>query len=175
MSVFEIEGDVELITADNPVLIHSSAGNRFHLFNPNIIEVPIDRRHFLWVYPNTEHPGENRILRSVRDKWFALTLNSQVQKNAETWIIGYPGTVAKHLLDQKKYGEPNEENLKAVDNIKDSANLMMGLLELAEKHGFASYPVAEKVRQFRKMECFQGNADLQHYVEELAKRGFLTA
>jgi hypothetical protein len=175
ISVFEIDDDTDLITSDNPVSIHSSAGNRFNLFDPtNIIQVPIDRKHYLVVFPNTEHASENELFRGKRDKIFALSSNLSTEKNTEMWIIGFPGTLDKHLFDQKKYGEINEDNMAMVEKIKETASLMNELLKTAETYGFFSYQVADKVRAYRKMEALKGNHDLQHYVEELAKQGFLT-
>ncbi|RPD43402.1 DUF4238 domain-containing protein [Paracnuella aquatica] len=175
ISVFEVEGDIDLITSDNPVNIHSAVQNRFQLFDPtNIIQIPLDRRHFLFVFPNTEEAETNRINRGIRDKYFALTSNLQTQRSAEKWIIGYPGTVEKHFEDQQRYGEFNEENLKALKNMEQKAKLMVGLLAVAQANGFFSQAVANKVKEFRKLECFEGDHELNNLVLELAKHGFLT-
>lgn len=175
ISVFEVEGDIDLITSDNPVNIHSAVENPFHLFDPtNVIQVPLDRRHFLFVYPNTEESQTNRINRGIRDKYFALTSNLQTERQAEKWIIGFPETVEKHFEDQKKYGEFNEENLKVYENMKQKAKLSAELLSVAQANGFFSQAVANKVKEFRKLECFQGDHELNNIVVELAKRGFLT-
>jgi len=170
VSVFQIEGEIDLITSDNPVLIHSSSGNRFHLFDPsNVIQVPLDRRHFLYVFPNDEEPGKDKLFRGIRDKWFALTSNIQVQRNAEKWIIGFPGSVEKHLIDQTIYGTVNDENLEAVENIKQKAALMKELVKIAEEHGFFSQPVVDKVVAYKKMKLFEGDYDLEMIVAELLK------
>lgn len=134
ISVFEIKGDIELITSDNPVDIHSGVQNSFYLFDPtNVIQIPLDRRHYLFIYPNTEKGQSNKIFREVRDKTFALVLNHSIHKNAEMWIIGYPNTVEKHIKDQKKYNEPNEENEKWVEDIKEKVTVMKNLVETIEK------------------------------------------
>ncbi|RYX87599.1 DUF4238 domain-containing protein [bacterium] len=55
LSIIKITGDIELITSDNPVEIHSINKNPFNPFDPtNIIQLPIDNRHYLIIYPNTE-------------------------------------------------------------------------------------------------------------------------
>ncbi len=175
ISVFKIEGDIELITSDNPVIIHSSAQNRFHLYDPtNIIEVPLDRKHFLFIYPNTESYSSTKINRGIRDKYFGLTLNLQVQRKAEQWIIGFPESCQKHIADQKKYGEETEENLKIVENIEQRAKQMSELLGVMEKFGFLSIQVAEKVKQYKALECFYGDHDLKEIIDELNQRGFTT-
>lgn len=175
ISVFKIDGDIELITSDNPVTIHSAVQNRFHLYDPtNIIELPLDRKHFLFIYPNTEGYSATKINRGIRDKFFGLTLNLKVQRSAEQWIIGFPGSCKKHLADQKKYNEPIEENFKIVANMEQRAKLMSELLTIMEKHGFFSIQAAEKVKQFKKFECFDGDHDLKEIAKQLNKKGFIT-
>lgn len=175
ISVFEVEGDVELITSDNPVNIHSAIQNKFNLFDPtNIIQVPIDRRRFLVVFPNTEEEQTHRIYRGTRDKYFALISNFQTERSAEDWVIGFPGTVEKHFIDQNKYGEVNKENLKAVGELEQKSKLMGELLSVAEVNGFFSDAVAQKVKEFRRLDCFKGDHELDKLVLELAKEGFLT-
>ncbi len=175
ISVFKIEGDIELITSDNPVLIHSSVQNPFHLYDPtNIIEIPLDRKHFLFIYPNTEGFSSTKINRGIRDMFFGLTLNLQVHRKAEQWIIGHPGSCQKHVADQKKYGEYNEENLKLVENIELRAKLMSELLAVMEQHGFLSIQTANKVMQYKKLECFNGDNDLKEIAQHLAQKGFIT-
>lgn len=175
ISVFEVEGDIDLITCDNPVNIHSAVQNRFHLFDPtNIIQIPLDKRHFLFVFPNTEESEINRINRGIRDKYFALTSNLQTERIAEKWIIGYPETVEKHFEDQRKYGEFNEENLKALNNMEQKAKLMNELLAVTQANGFFSQAVANKVKGFRKLDCFKDDHELNKLVLELARQGYLT-
>lgn len=175
ISVFKVEGDVDLITSDNPVIIHSAVQNKFHLYDPtNIIEVPLDRRHFLFVYPNTETSSSTKITRGIRDKHFGLTLNYQVQKKAEQWIIGFPESCKKHLADQIKYGEYNDENLKTVELIEQRAKLMSELLSTMEKYGFPSIQVADKIKAFKKLECFTDNHDIEEISEQLKQEGYST-
>jgi len=173
ISVFRIEGDVELITSDNPVVIHSATGNRFHLYDPtNIIEIPLDRRRFLFIYPNTEGKSPPKIYRSIRDKFFGLSLNFQVQKKAEQWIIGFPSSCVKHLADQEKYGENNEENLKMVESFQQRAKLMIELLSVMKRHGYFSIEAAEKVKQMKTLDCFKNDHDLEELIQELQQHGF---
>jgi hypothetical protein len=175
MSVFEVEGDIDLVTGDNPVNIHSAVQNKFHLFDPtNIIQVPLDRRHFLFVFPNTEKSQINRINRGIRDKYFALTSNLQTERMAENWLLGFPGTVEKHFGDQKKYNEFTEENLKAVKHMEQKTKLMAHLLAIIQVNGFFSHAAAQKVKEFRKLECFKGDHELNKIVIELVRKGFLT-
>lgn len=175
ISVFKIEGDVDLITSDNPVVIHSAAQNKFHLYDPtNIIQVSLDRRHFLFIYPNTEIAESPKINRAIRDKYFGLTLNLQVERSAEQWIIGFPETCRKHIADQIKYGEHNDENLKIVELMEQRARLMAELLESIKKHGFPSSQVADKVKEFKKLECFIDNHDLDSISRQLEQEGYST-
>lgn len=175
ISIFEVDRDIDLITSDNPVNIHSVVQNKFNLFDPtNVIQVPIDRRHFLLVFPNTEEDQTSKIHRGIRDKYFALTSNLQTETSAEDWVLGFPGTVEKHFVDQKKYTENNDENSKVVENFKQKAKLMRELLSVAKINGFFSWAVARKVKEFRNLDCLKGDYELHKIILELAEQGYLT-
>lgn len=168
MSVFEIEGHVELITSDNPVSIHSSIQNPFNLFDPtNIIQVPLDKKHYLLVYPNTEAPRRNIISRSRRDKYFALTTNLFTQRNSENWTIGYPGTVEQHFADQEKYGADTPENNKAFEMIKQKSLLMQEFVIFAEKNGFFSPATAKWVNDHRDLECLKDDYEFNEIAKQI--------
>ena len=176
ISVFHIHEEINLITSDNPVIMRNVLGNSFNIFDPsNIILVPLDSKHFLTIFPNTESVLTDRIFRGERDKWFALTSNSDIEQNAEEWIIGSHDSVKKHLADQVKYNIENKENLQAVENIKEKAKDMIDLTYLLEEVGtFAHQRIADKVKELRKKNIYRDDPEMQKIVLELARFGFLT-
>lgn len=176
MSVFEVEGDIDLITCDNPVFIHSSKQNRFYLFDPtNVIQVPLDRRHFLYIYPNFQASDSRSIIRAKRNKFFALVSNRQAELAAERWIIGFPGTVEKHFTDHDRYGDiNNEESLQEYNTMRKKVPLLQDLANLIEKHGSLNPLVVEHVRRLRKLDCMNGDEELERIIHHLARNGFLT-
>ncbi len=176
ITVYNIYEDLDLITSDNPVFMHSIVGNSFNVFDPtNIISLPLDNKHFLTIFPNTESAMSDKIYRGERDKWFGLTTNLEVDRSSEDWIIGKPNTIKAHVADQKKYGEFNAENLQAVDDIKEKLADMKDLLAIMQKVGTIGHQsVANKVRELRKKRIHQNDPEMQKIILELAKHGFLT-
>jgi len=176
LSVFRIYEDLDLITSDNPVIMHSVVGNPFNVFDPtNIISLPLDNKHFLTIFPNTESAMLDRIFRGDRDKWFGLTSNLEVERNSEEWIIGKPDSVKTHLTDQVKYGEHSPDNLQALEDMKQRAFDTKDLMDIVEQVGtFAHQRVADKVKELRKKKINQDDPEMQKIILELARHGFLT-
>ena len=174
LSVYHVHEDTDLITSDNPVVMHSVAGNDFDVFDPsNIISLPIDNKHFLTIFPNTEPSMTDRIFRGERDKWFALSMNRQVDENSEDWIIGKPGTIKAHLSDQVKYNEETEENFNAIDEIKERAFDLKDLMDIVNEYGtFGTQKVANKMKELMKKEIHQKDPDMKKLIEEIKRYGF---
>lgn len=176
ISVFKIKDDINLITSDNPVIMDSVIGNSFNVFDPtNMISLPLDNKHYLTIFPNTESSLTDRIFRGERDLWFALSTNLEVENNSEEWILGQPLTISNHLRDQKKYGAYTPENIQAYEDLKEKAHDAMMLSAIVDEVGtFAHQRVADKVRELRKKRIFKDDSDLQRIILELARNGFLT-
>ena len=176
LTVFHIYEELDLITSDNPVTMHSVVGNSFNVFDPtNIISLPLDNKHYLTIFPNTESAMLDRIFRGERDKWFGLTTNLETDRNSEDWILGKPNSIKAHIVDQIKYGEYNAENLQAVEDIKEKALDTKRLMEIIEKVGTIAHPsVANFVRELRKKRIHRDDPEMQKMVLELARYGFLT-
>lgn len=176
ISVFKITVDINLITSDNPVIMDSVVGNSFNVFDPtNIISLPLDNKHYLSIFPNTESSMIDRIFRSDRDKWFALTTNLEVERSSEDWIIGKPYTITDHLKDQVKYGAHTEENIQDYEDLKEKAQDAIALSEIIDEVGtLAHQRVANKVKELRRKRIFRDDPDLQKLILELARNGFLT-
>lgn len=174
ISVFRMYEDIDLITSDNPVIMHSVNGNAFNVFDPtNIIALPLDNKHYLTIFPNTEQAMLDRIFRGDRDLWFGLTTNLQIEENSEDWIIGKPNSVKKHIDDQIKYGENNTENNQAVEDMKQRALDANDLLKIIEEVGsFTHQRVADKVIEMRKNKIHKEDPEIERLTRELVQFGF---
>jgi len=177
LSVFKIVDDFELITSDNPVTIRSVQGRPFNLFDPtNIINIPIDRKYFLTIFPNAENGLTDRLFRGNRDKWFALTTNYSVVEHAEDWLLGYPGAVSKYFLDMATYDKVNEDNLMEVSRMKERAKQLHEVLKIAESVGgdITNSKFVNYIRKIKKKNLNENDPDIQDFIIELARRGHLT-
>lgn len=175
IAVYRIYDEIDLITSDNPVIMHSVKENPFDIFDPtNMISLPLDSKHYLSIFPNTEEAMLDTIYRTDRDKWFALTTNLQVEKNCEDWIIGRPNAVSAHLADQKKYNEENEENLQYVADLAQRAKEHNELYAIMQEHGFAHQKVADRVKAMLKERIHKDDLEVKKISSELAKHGFST-
>lgn len=176
LSVFHMNEDIDLITSDNPVIMHSVVGNSFNVFDPtNIISLPLDTKHFLTIFPNTSSSLTDRVFRGDQGKWFALATNFQVDNNSEDWIIGRPHSICAHISDQKQYGEQTTGNLQALEDLKEKSKDSQELLKIIEKVGtIAHQNVANKVRELRRKRIHLNDPEMSKMVLELARHGFLT-
>lgn len=176
LSVFRIYEDTDLITSDNPVIMHNYKTTNFtNVFDPdNIISVPLDNKHFLTIFQNSEDSMTDRIFRGDRDKWFALTTNLQVEENAEDWILGKPKSIYKHIEDQKTYGEHSKENLQSLKDMDEKAKDIQELSILMEQANGFSQRVADKIKELRQKRIHKNDPEIRKLIIELAKRGYLT-
>lgn len=152
LEVIKVPDEVPLISSDNPVLILApdSRPNSQDIFNPNnIIEVAIDPKRYLIVYPNAVPEDEyTQIRRGKRDKYFAAGVNLRTQQVSDGRILGYPGDVQKHFESQQKLGEYSEENLRYFVTFEKQTLLINDLLNTVMKAGgtFFAQEVIVKVK-----------------------------
>jgi hypothetical protein len=175
LSVFRMYEDFNLITSDNPVIMHSISNNPFDVFDPtNMISLPLDNKHYLTIFPNTEPALTDRIFRGDRDKTFGLTTNLDIERNSEDWILGKPKTITNHIADQKKYGAWNKDNLDAVEDMKERATDLQDLWAVIKEVGetYAHQKVADKVRELLKKEIHQKDPEMKKIIAELARCGY---
>jgi len=173
LSVITIHGDIDLITSDNPVIMHSVLKNRFNVFDPtNIIQLPLDNRHYLIIYPNTEGVLKDRVFRGDRDLYFVLTSNQQVEENSEEWILGKPQTIHAHLRDQPKYFAETPENIARMDVFEEQRNDIMELSAMLDQFGLTHENTLQKIKELLEKPLHQNNFDLQKDYEELRKKGY---
>lgn len=175
LSVFRIYEEIDLITSDNPVIMHSvKASKLLDIFDPdNIISLPIDNKHFLTIFPNSESAMTDRIFRGDRDKWFALTTNSQVEQNSEDWILGKPNSIHNHIRDQINYNRQTADNYQAVEDMKEKAMDWQELNKIIEESGGLSESVAERVKILRQKRIHKNDPEVRKIIVNLVRLGYL--
>lgn len=173
ISVYKIYDNIDLITSDNPVIMHSIKGNTFNLFDPsNMISLPLDNKHYISIFPNTEAAMLDTIYRADRDLWFALTTNLQVEKNCEDWILGKPCSITAHFIDQIKYNEETAENWKSVENMRERAEDGLELAKLMEKGNFPNQEIADLVNNMMIKDFHKQDPEIVKIAKILINHGF---
>jgi hypothetical protein len=176
---FKIVDDFDLITSDNPVIIDDLQRRNivpFDLFSPNnTIQLPLNSKYYLFIFPNTEKANINQIYRGDRDKWFALTLNYLIEKKSNSYLIGYPnGSISKHFLEQKKHDTHTDENLNEVNQFKSKVLIMQELLSIIETTGsIYDVEVIKKVKSIHKDSNIYQEPLFRNIIEELESKGCL--
>jgi hypothetical protein len=128
--------DVQLITSDNPVIIGSyDRRRRFHIYDPtNIIQIPIDKEHYLFLTPDEDEVDPLFVARGIRDKWFALECNKEMENKSERWIISELGGIEKHLEQQIVFGSENAEAIAMVERQSNQLVYYKKLKDLSDKY-----------------------------------------
>lgn len=180
LDVIEVPSEIPIITSDNPVSIFDLKG-KLNLRNPlhpeNMMEVPLDRTHYLVIHPNATSDGSyQRIHRSKRDKYFAAGVNHKTEQNSDRRLIAYPGDLKTHFNSQNDLNSDNPEHfiafMKSINETMQAAEL--GEIIAKHKGEIFNQAVADKVREIRKTKSMEGNPLFEELILELAKRGFFT-
>jgi hypothetical protein len=174
LSVITVNGDIDLITSDNPVEMHSVHKNQFDPFDPtNIIQLPLDNRHYLIIYPNTEEAIKEMVFRSRRDIYFVLTSNHNVDKNSEDWILGKPGTVQAHLVDQKKHWEETPENLAKMAKFEALSKDAKEIAMLIDAFGITHQITIQRIKGMLEDPLHENDTELKECYNELNQKGYI--
>ena len=161
--VIKVGEEVPIITSDNPVDIYGPSWVPFNVFNPlNVIHVPLDRRHYLWISPENNEGDPLQIVRSPRDKLYALTLNSTTVQNAMDWLIGEEGTLSVHRDELTRHNEPTPENEALFADAKLVALKMHELMQFIEANGPGSEASRRKFEEYRQIPALLKDPGFQH-------------
>jgi len=152
ISVITVTG-THLITSDSPVHIHDIWGNLDNIFDPNnMIQLPLNSKDYLIIYPNNMDAIPNIIFRNERDKMAAVSLNHSTERNSIGWLIGAKGSIHEHTQQQKAFlSLSGEDLLKEYSARKQGLDDIVELNEIQDKYG----PIHEKI--FEKAEEMLGN------------------
>lgn len=174
LSVITVEGEIDLITSDNPVEMHSIYNHTFDPFDPtNIIQLPLDNRHYLIIYPNTEEVIKEMVFRSSRDFYFVLTSNHNCEKNAEDWILGKPGTIHAHIADQAKHWAETPENLAKMDEFEKVSKDLKEISGLINEYGITHQITINRIKEMVTNPLHVNSKELKHTYEDLRKKGYI--
>ena len=159
--VLKINGDIALISSDNPISINKPFYALEDIFDPgNMISFAIDHKHYVQIMPN-DIESVNQIFRGERDSLFAIGQNHSTEESSEEWIYGIPGSITRHIKDQSKYEEINEDNIKILDEMKEITCDMIELVELIEKYGRADSRVIQLAKQLSNKEIHKEDKKLK--------------
>ncbi|MDH7464681.1 DUF4238 domain-containing protein [Chitinophagaceae bacterium 26-R-25] len=168
IGVSKIEGDMKLITSDNPVRISNLNGDADEIFEPrNSIQLPIDRDHLLWISPNGEEWERDKIYRQVRDWRFALGSNYSVTKYASEWVIGPKGSIVTVFNEFDKYNKSTPENWKEVEKFRSFVEKLTDLVEFVEKNGPYSEAAKQRLIELNNDPEFRNDPQFREFYEQL--------
>jgi hypothetical protein len=170
--VYTTPADFPLVTSDNPVFIDRGNHEQRDLFDPsNIIMMPLDPEHYLWIAPNDVHSDRLTIYRGELNQWAALSLNYRTQQRASEWVIGKKETVQLHQQHQQQYGEHNTENLQSIGNLEKLARGMQALVGDMEEKGVLHPSVIAQINVLKKDWVFRDDPGFQKLLKELTSIG----
>ncbi|MCM4153544.1 DUF4238 domain-containing protein [Arenibacter sp. N53] len=173
IKVVEIQDeDASLITSDNPVIIRESHTTQFNgLFNPNnIITMPLDRKHYLEIQPNTLSNNEYEIHRYKHDRDYVVSANAITEGNAENLLIGYNKTLKCHFELQKEY-EGSYGN-KSIDKATYIAQSLALLLKLINEKGMDSKETMVQLKLIYHHPYLKGNQEVEIFVNHCKENGW---
>ncbi|MFY0481381.1 DUF4238 domain-containing protein [Flavobacterium sp. PLA-1-15] len=171
--VIELVGEQEFITSDNPVEIRNSTENGFNLFsNSNVIYIPLDPKHALFIAPKNNGSIVNEIFYQKDNFVQHITSNYVSYENAERWIIGTKKGVEQSLLDYKNYTEAVEDNHPLLLKFRIKLELMQEILNFAEKGVTNSNSeLIESLKALKSHEYFEESADLVEMYNKFKSAG----
>lgn len=118
---FSIE-DIEYITGDNPVIMRNIKGDLTNSFSSeNMIHVPLSPKTSITIMPSKFEDNKNTFTRYNHDKFNVLTINSDIQKYHEKFLLGTNDGLITFLSDIKEYNDPSTK--KGVEAIEYSNNI----------------------------------------------------
>jgi hypothetical protein len=113
------------------------------------------------------------IYRGVRDKWFAITSNHSIHKDATDWILSKKDCISKHLEEQKQYDNFDSENLQALDDIKTLTTELNDFFDFIQKNGgITSEASLRRLRELKQIPAFAKDPQFNVMCLELRLNGY---
>lgn len=113
------------------------------------------------------------VFRSRRDFYFVLTSNHNAEKNAEDWILGKPGTVLAHTIDQPKHFGDSSENASKMDAFAELTRNAKTLSNLIDQYGITHGTTINKIKEFVKDPLHKNDVALHDSYNELKRKGYI--
>jgi hypothetical protein len=176
IGISKIVDDSEFITSDNPVVIRNSkTGEFYNLYDPdNIIMLPINSKYLISIQSNSETSLANSFNRILSDYLQAITVNIDIERNSEQWIIGSKRSVHGHITDQQKYNEINPENIQRFLDMKNRAMLLSAFDGLLKSKGYTiDQEVVSKFVEISKNPLMKDDQNVKRVLEEFRKDGWI--
>jgi hypothetical protein len=114
-----VDDNCEFITSDNPVVYSNINGGHTAPFDPeNILKLPLDNKHMLFLMPYSEIETKHLLLRSNVSGTMCftekLTSNYEQFRNSERFILGSDSSLNGYLATKEISEKPltKEENLQ---------------------------------------------------------------
>jgi len=127
IGISKLVDESEFITCDNPVIIRNSkTGKLFDLYDPyNVIMLPINNKYLITILPNSEESLFHSFNRIESNFIQTLTVNIDIEKNSDLWIIGTQKSIDNHIYDQWSYNLITPKNLQIVEDMKQRLKIML--------------------------------------------------
>ena len=118
----------EFITSDNPVVLQNIKGGHIAPFDPsNIMKLPLDKKHMLFLMPDADESARNLIVRHNVSGLFCKTekliSNTEQFQKADRFILGDDSSLNSYLQTKDLAERPlTEEELKKMTSFDDYVN-----------------------------------------------------
>lgn len=176
IGIQKIQDDSEFITGDNPVVIRNSQGSLYNIFAlDNIILLPINKKYLITIIPKAESTLQGTFNRISASQDYVITVNYDIEKNSEKWIIGSKDGIYNHLGKVNLIDTDAQEGSKYVDRITKQASIMSELdAVLTKNNGILNTAVINKILEASKQEVMKDDVNMIRYVNELKKNGLIS-
>lgn len=171
IGVMKLVDDSLFITSDNPVIIRDGYNLKNIFDSKNIIHLPLNEKYLLTLTPKSESSLEGTFHRIEGTLWNSLTVNSDIEKYSENWILGSKKSLEKHLNDQKKFNEETPENLKKVDGFKEIALKLNSFISIAEKNGLSNPETIAAMKKLKDNPLINEDPNFKNMLIELREKG----
>jgi hypothetical protein len=115
----------ELITSDNPVVVQNIKGGPIAPFDPsNIMKLPLDKKHMLFLMPDADEEARKLIVRhnvtGLSCQTEKLISNAEQFQKADRFILGDDNSLKGYLKTKELAERPlSEEELKNMTSFED--------------------------------------------------------
>lgn len=119
------DGDSEFITSDNPVVLQNLKGGHIAPFDPsNIMKLPLDKKHMLFLMPDADEEAKKLIVRHNVSGLFCKTekliSNAEQFQKADRFILGDDSSLNSYLQTKDLAERPlSEDELKKMTSFDD--------------------------------------------------------
>lgn len=117
------DADSEFITSDNPVILQNLKGGHITPFDPsNIMKLPLDKKHVLFLIPDADEDARNLIVRHNVSGLFCKTekliSNTEQFQKADRFILGDDSSLNSYLQTKDLAERPlTEDELKKLHHL----------------------------------------------------------